>query len=308
MKLDFDRDILFYIAINMLCMLMNFCWLFMMYKHKEAVKEIQADFMAQADSLRVAELMNEIVDEIAQEDTLVIEKKPKERKRKPTPFDDIDESTLSPADLEFLKLQKLFYAMSHHDDEWEDDEEDEEEEEEIEVIVEPIIVINYQAIMDSSLVALRNKMDSSLYEKNTQLYSNEQRYQAQIGSLNDIITTYKNDTKYLNSNIQTKTKEIEDLNASQKVLITQIEELEDTITELENPVVEIPDMDYRQLAKICNGMDAKKVAKLMQQMETDQSVNVIKLMNQRQVSKVMAALPAKVAAQYSLKLAENRGG
>ena len=61
-----------------------------------------------------------------------------------------------------------------------------------------------------------------------------------------------------------------------------------------------PPLNYRNLAKLYNNMDAKKVADLMQQMKAEDSVQVLKLMNQRSMAEVMAALPPDVASRYSL--------
>jgi flagellar motility protein MotE (MotC chaperone) len=292
-ELNFDNDITIYIIINIICMLMNFSFLYLVYKQKIFIREQKAIELAAeqaiADSLAQVQLELDAKEALTQT-TKDVEKKPKKKK---TPFDDIDESKLTDSERELLQLQKMFYALSNPDI---DDEEEEEEiieepvEEEIiiEPYLEPILVINYDEIMNQ-----RKKEHNTL-----------------IDSLKTVINNIQNDNLNLSNQLNNKDKQIVNLNDNKKTLEERIVNLEHEKKELETPpVIEVaePKNDYRQLARIYNGMDSKKAAKIMQQMPSIESTNILRLMNQRKVTQILAALPPKVATEYSQILSTKRG-
>ena len=69
--------------------------------------------------------------------------------------------------------------------------------------------------------------------------------------------------------------------------------------EEEEEIVEEIILDFRQLARLYNDMDNARVTQLLQRLEPEQAVAVLRLMNRRKVAQIMGLLPPNVAAEYS---------
>lgn len=259
-------------------MIINAVVLWFLINHQLELRAQRVALLAQADTTAV---ITEFDDEDEADDIIItldtVEPRVERPRREPTPFD-VDDSDLSDVEKGFLRLQQMMYAMRHGMPEPE--EEIEEEEEEI-IEIEPIIIVDIKAQLDSVIVALNLRNDS----------------------LNVRIDQYRADISSLLANLDQKDHLVEGLNDSILLQQLNIDSLTDEIYRLLNPepepIVERQQLNYVRLARIYNGMDAKKVAQLMQQMPDEDSVNVLKAMNQRKRSQIMAALPARKANDYA---------
>jgi len=273
--LEFDlekKDIIIYSGIALICLLISAALFYYVYQRQEARREYVNQQIAIADSLATAQ---------AEADSLLLlaeaEATAKTTEDASKPLFDLDDPNLTDEERMILKMQQLMYNLKYG--------EPEPPEAIVDVVVENP-VLDYRALLDSTIVIMN----------------------AQIDSLQNIISVNNDNNDLLKSSIVYKDGQIVDLGDAIAKLDARIKELRAEIERLNQPPPPPPppppaepvkEPDYRQIARIYNNMDAKKVASLMQEMSADKSVRILKAMNQRKKSQVMAALPPGVATRYA---------
>jgi len=272
---EFDlekKDIIIYSGIALICLLISAALFFFLYQRQEARRDYVNQQIAVADSLAAAQAEADSL--LAMAETEASAKAADEQSR---PMFDIDNPDLTEEERAILRMQQYFYNLKYG--------EPEPPEAIVEVVVESP-VLDYRALLDSTIVIMN----------------------AQIDSLQHIISTNNENNDLLKSSIVYKDGQIVDLGDAIAKLDARIRELRAEIERLNQPPPPPPppppaeptkEPDYRQVAKIYNNMDAKKVASLMQEMSAERSVRILKAMNQRKKSQVMAALPPGVATRYA---------
>ncbi len=143
---------------------------------------------------------------------------------------------------------------------------------------------NIQRNVDSLLVILKTKVDS-LSEKDRKNQKKIAELQKEL-SINDNI-------------IRKQIAEIKSINNENKK-----KREEDHQAEL-NKQKEKDDTSLRELAKIYNKMDAKKVAEILKNMPVERATAILKRLNQKKIAQILAVLPPAIATSYSSKLTEN---
>ncbi|MCL2064532.1 MAG: hypothetical protein FWG98_09195 [Candidatus Cloacimonetes bacterium] len=121
-----------------------------------------------------------------------------------------------------------------------------------------------------------------------------------------LMSRYRRENERLREALLSRDDEIIALNYLMETLRETISGLQNEIIVLSTPVeieeeieIDITEPDYRQLARIFNNMDASRVAQILQTLPPETAINVLRAMNQRRIPLVMAALPPRVATQYS---------
>jgi len=273
LNFEFDlekKDIIIYSGIALICLLITIALFYFVYQKQEARREYVNQQIAIADSLAAAQ---------AEADSLLLlaEATAKTTEDATKPMFDLDDPDLTDEERMILKMQQLMYNLIYG--------EPEPPEAIVDVVVESP-VLDYRALLDSTIVVMN----------------------AQIDSLQNIISVNNDNNDLLKSSIVYKDGQIVDLGDAIAKLDARIRELRAEIERLNQPPPPPPpaapaeppkEPDYRQIARIYNNMDAKKVASLMQEMSPDRSVRILKAMNQRKKSQVMAALPPGVATRYA---------
>jgi flagellar motility protein MotE (MotC chaperone) len=260
------NDMLVYVFIGLVCLLINAVLLWFMVMSRPEIEPTIDVVSISPDSLAIIE---EILTEIIVEPE---EQRPPRRQFVDAPdFFEVDESTLSESELAFVKLQQMLYTMRYGEPELMPEEEP-----------EVIEIVEVEAEIDSTMI----KMAMHVEELEAQL------------------ELFQNDNEHLSHGIGTRDGQIEELRNSIAQLNLMIETLQNEIAILRTPpppppVLVVREPDFRQLARVYNNMDAKRVATLMQSMSDEHSVSVLKIMNQRKVAQIMAALPPAKATAYS---------
>ena len=167
-----------------------------------------------------------------------------------------------------------------------------EEAEVVEEVVIPDTVFVYVKIPDEGF---RVRMDATIAAMTVKM-----------DSLRSYVNTYMNENIALRFELNQKNLHINDLNSSVEslngtieIMNTSVERLKEELQIFSTPVDETIEIDYRQIARIYDGMDSKKVGTLLQQMTPENAVQILKRMNQRKVTKIMADLPTNVSMRYA---------
>jgi len=144
---------------------------------------------------------------------------------------------------------------------------------------------NVLAEMDSTIIVMIAQNDS--------LKSVIIHHLVEINVLRDRNSSLNEDIARLDETILSLQETIYELRDEIEILLTPpvIEEEE----EIEEEIV----LDFRQLARLYNDMDNARVTLLLQRLEPEQAVAVLRLMNRRKVAQIMGLLPQNVAAEYS---------
>jgi len=270
LKWEIDtKDLIIYGSMALFFLLVDFALIYVVIQRQEVRKEKEAEQVAVADSLAIAE---------AYADSLAAAEEAAQQAEGKRPMFDVDNPDLTDEERSFLLFQQALYNLQYG--------EPEPPEAIVEVVVEPPM-LDYKTLLDSTVVVMN----------------------AQIDSLQQIIDQKNQDKDNLETTIVSRDGQIGELGNSITNLNAKIDSLRAEIIVLQTPPPPPPakeekEPDYRQMAKIYNNMDAKKVAQLMQQMSPERSVRILKLMNARKKSQIMAALPAGVATRYSRLLME----
>jgi flagellar motility protein MotE (MotC chaperone) len=264
------NDLLVYVLIALGCLLINGTFIFFLMLSQPEIERDEELVAVDPDSL-------DVIVEFEPESEEAEESEPAERRRQyvdAPDFFEIDESTLSESELAFVKLQQMLYIMRYGEPELMPEE-------------EPVVfeIVEVVAEIDSTMI----KMAMHVEELESQL------------------ELFQTNNEQLTQSIGSRDGQIEELRNSIAQLNLMIETLQSEITILRTPppapTVVPREPDFRQLARVYNNMDAKKVASLMQSMSDEHSVSVLKAMNQRKVAQIMATLPPAKATAYSRLLA-----
>jgi len=265
LKWEIDtKDLIIYGSLALFLILLNIVIIIMVIQRQATRKALAAEQVAEADSLAIVQAY---ADSLAMAEAAA-------NQSSTTPMFDVDNPDLTEDERSLLRLQQYLYTLQHG--------EPEPPEAIVEVVVEPP-VLDYKPLLDSTIVVMN----------------------AQIDSLLQIIDQKNQDKDSLQSTIVSKEGFINEQGDTITNLFAQIDSLRAEIVILNTPPppppppVEVKEPDYKQMARIYNNMDAKKVAQLMQQLSADSSVRILKNMNARKKSQVMAALPPGVAARYT---------
>jgi flagellar motility protein MotE (MotC chaperone) len=242
--------------------------------HNQILEQRMA-FAAQQAEMAAADTLG-FDDPFDIEPTIEVAERPSRRRRPGLDLPDLDDPSLSDAERSFIKLQHILFTMRYGSLMEEEDEEEEEQ----------ITIVDIQAQMDSTIAVMNTQIDS----------------------LRSVIELFENDNQNLITSIDVKESEIVELNNSIESLFSMIQTLQDEIYQLQNPEIEEEEVrppNFRQLARLYNNMDARRVSQLLQRMPPEQSVGILRLMNQRKASQIMAVLPPRVADQYAQIMIDN---
>lgn len=242
------------------------------YYYQNVTTRVDSDTLMIQDALTVATL-----DDIEEEE----EEIDNVRRRRQQDIDDEAFDNLAEHERHFLQLMRNLRILHGGEVEEEDVEEEEDR------------LLALMAHMDSTIVALIAQNDSlrsiiihqivdlnALRERNRNLMQDMSILDDIIISLHDMISDLR--------------EEIEVVSTP-----TEIEE-ETRATEVAEVV-----HDFRQVARLYNNMGNARVSQLLQRMPPEQSVEILRLMNQRKVAQIMDLLPPDVASVYSVLLMTN---